>query len=134
MRALIGRQKILIVDDERSVSETLALIFSARGYEARIAYSAEEAIEIVATWKPDLAILDVVLPGMNGIDFGIILRANYPNCQVLLLSGQSATAEYLEQAARAGHEFRALPKPTHPVAMLETVADLLTSAHGVPDN
>lgn len=54
--------KVLVVDEERTIADTLAVIFSQGAYEARAAYSAEQALEIVAQWPPDLAILDVVLP------------------------------------------------------------------------
>jgi CheY-like chemotaxis protein len=60
--------KILIVDDEVSIADTLGAIFSNQGYETRVAYSAEQSIEIIAQWKPELAITDVVLPVMSGIE------------------------------------------------------------------
>jgi CheY-like chemotaxis protein len=118
--------KVLIIDDEKPVSDTLALIFSTRGYETRVAYSAEKAVEIIAEWKPDLAIIDVVLPQMNGIDLAIVLRANYPSCRLLLFSGEPSTTEIAEQAARKGHVFEILAKPLHPVFLLDAVASLLT--------
>lgn len=118
--------KVLIIDDEKPVSDTLALIFSTRGYETRVAYSAEKAVEIIAEWKPDLAIIDVVLPQMNGIDLAIVLRANYPSCRLLLFSGEPSTTEIAEQAAKKGHVFEILAKPLHPVFLLDTVASLLT--------
>ena len=79
--------KILIVDDERVIADTLAVILEQRRYESRAAYSAEEALELIATWSPDLAILDVILPRMNGIDLAILLKAEYPTCLVTLFSG-----------------------------------------------
>jgi DNA-binding response OmpR family regulator len=78
------RNKILIVDDERTIADTLAVIFSQSGYETRAAYSSEQALEIIAEWLPDLAIIDVVLPLMNGIDLAILLRAQCPTCRLLL--------------------------------------------------
>jgi DNA-binding response OmpR family regulator len=54
--------KILIVDDERVITSTLAIIFANAGYDARAASSAEEALELIANWCPDLAFLDVILP------------------------------------------------------------------------
>ena len=66
--------KVLIVDDEHTIADTLDAIFSASGYETRTSYSAEQALEIVVEWQPDLAILDVVLPKMNGIDLAIFLK------------------------------------------------------------
>ena len=66
--------RVLNVDDERTITDTLALIFTGNGYDARKAYSAEQAVDFIAEWRPDLAILDVVLPVMNGIDLATLLR------------------------------------------------------------
>jgi DNA-binding NtrC family response regulator len=119
------RHRVLIVDDERTIADTLVLIFSANGYETRASYSAEQALEIVAEWLPDLAILDVVLPKMNGVDLAILLATHSPTCRILLLSGQSLTSDILAEAATRGYKFDILAKPTHPTAMLETALDLL---------
>jgi CheY-like chemotaxis protein len=105
--------RILIVDDERVIADTLAVIFEQRGYESRAAYSAERALEVIATWPPDLAIVDVVLPKMNGIDLAILLKAEYPTCQIRLFSGQAATSDLLAGATASGNVFEVLAKPVH---------------------
>lgn len=120
-------RRILIVDDEKAIADTLALIFRTQHYEARVAYSAERAIETLAEWRPDLAILDVVLPQMNGIDLAIVIKANYSSCHVLLFSGNANTALLLEEAGRKGHQFEVLAKPVHPNVMLERASALLGS-------
>jgi DNA-binding response OmpR family regulator len=130
MPAMPGSRKILIVDDEVKVAETLELIFSTRGYEVRAAHSAEEAIETVAVWRPELALVDVMLPRMNGIDFGIALKANYPSCVLLLFSGHPGTSALLEGARSDGHNFDILAKPLHPAYILDTVSSLLPTANG----
>lgn len=122
-----SRRRILIVDDEASIADTLALIFQLQHYETRVAYSAEQAIEVIAEWRPDLAILDVMLPEMNGIDLAIVIKANYPGCHVLLFSGHVNTALLLEEAGRKGHHFEVLAKPVHPSLMLERASLLLTA-------
>jgi len=121
-------RRILIVDDEVAIADTLALIFRTQHYEARVAYSAERAIEVIAEWRPDLAIIDVMLPGMNGIDLAIVIKDNHAGCHVLLFSGHSNTALLLEEAGRKGHQFEVLAKPVHPNLMLERAASLLSSA------
>jgi len=126
MPGMVGRRKILIIDDEVTIADTLALIFASSGYEARTAYSAEQALEVLEEWRPDLAIIDVVLPGMNGIEFAIFLRASYPACQFLLFSGQPGTSGLLEDAKNKGHLFEILAKPLHPTYMLSTVSEMLT--------
>jgi DNA-binding response OmpR family regulator len=130
MPSMPGSRKILIVDDEVKVAETLDLIFSTRGYEVRVAFSAEQAIEVLAEWRPELAIVDVMLPRMNGIDFGIALKANYPDCVLLLLSGHPGTSALLEGASAQGHNFDILAKPLHPAFILDTVSSLLPAANG----
>jgi len=118
-------RRILIVDDEQAIADTLALIFRTQHYEARVAYSAERAIETLAEWRPDLAVLDVILPQMSGIDLAIVIKANYSSCHVLLFSGHANTALLLEEAGRKGHQFEVLAKPVHPNVMLERVSALL---------
>ena len=118
-------RRILIVDDEVAIADTLALIFRTQHYEVRVAYSAERAIETIAEWRPDLAILDVILPQMNGIDLAIVIKANYSGCHVLLFSGHANTAMLLEEAGKKGHQFEVLAKPVHPNIMLERASALL---------
>jgi CheY-like chemotaxis protein len=116
--------KILIVDDERLVAATLAIIFANAGYDARGASSAEEAVELIADWYPELAILDVVLPKMNGIDLAILLKAKYPNCRIVLSSGHPAAGDLLAAATASGHAFEIVAKPVHPEELLILAAQL----------
>lgn len=126
MTNLPGGGKILVLDDDVHVADTLKLILLARGYKVRVAHSAEEAIETISTWAPDVAIVDVMLPQMNGIEFGDVLRANYPNSQLILMSGHPGTADLLESARKDGHPLlEILAKPLHPSHILEIVAGLL---------
>lgn len=120
----------MILDDESSVAETLEMIFRGCGYEARTAFSAEQAIEVIAEWQPDLAIVDVMLPRMNGIQFGTVLKSNYPACEILLVSGHPGTGELLEIARQQGHNFQILAKPLHPALILDIVAHLLPQVKG----
>jgi DNA-binding response OmpR family regulator len=119
---------VLIVDDDQAITDTLAVIFRMHGYDARVAYSAEQAIESIASCVPDLALLDVNLPGMNGIDLAIVLKANHSECHLLLVSGHASTRGLLEEAAKKGYIFDILSKPIHPAFILERVKDLLSSA------
>lgn len=125
-----SKHKVLIVDDERLVADTLMKIFTMAGYNARAVYSAEEALTAVKQtgWMPQLTIVDVFLPKMNGIDLTIMLKRECPDCRVSLLSGQPGTADLLEAAARNGHTFPVLPKPTQPATVLEFSTSLLASA------
>jgi CheY-like chemotaxis protein len=133
MPTMPAGRKILIVDDEVPVADSLELIFSCRGYEARAVYSADQAIELLAKWQPDLAIIDVMLPQMNGIELAAVLRANYPTCRLLLISGHPGTGELLNDARALGNTFEILAKPLHPTFILETVSSLLVGTNGQTD-
>jgi CheY-like chemotaxis protein len=125
-----GRRRILIVDDELAIADTLQMIFHLQRYDARVAYTAERAAELMAKWQPELAIVDVILPEMNGIDLAIVIRANYPKCHVILFSGNTNTSTLLEEALRKGHNFEVLAKPVPPDLMLTRASELL----GAPDD
>jgi len=125
MSGRAANRKILILDDEEAIADTLAVILRTRGYAVEVAYSAETAIEIVSKWAPDVAIIDVILPVMNGIDFSIVLKANHPGCSIVLFSGQPDTSTLLAEAAKHGHHFDILAKPLHPGFILDKVESLL---------
>jgi DNA-binding NtrC family response regulator len=121
------RHTVLIVDDESVIADTLGIIFSNAGYDARAVYSAEQALALVhaGEWLPQAAILDVCLPVMNGIDLAILLKGLCPWCRVSLFSGHSATADLLETAQRNGHTFEVMAKPVHPEVLLRITEQLL---------
>ena len=123
MPARAEQGRILVVEDDKIVADTLGQILAANGYEIEIAYSAEEATNKLANWTPDLGILDVMLPKMNGIELGVILEEI--GCQVLLFSGQPAVEILVEKARIEGHDFEILAKPVHPSVMLSTVSSKL---------
>lgn len=114
------------MDDETAIADTLSLIFQMQRYEVRVAYTAEKAIEMIAEWTPELAVLDVMLPSMNGIDLALVIKANHARCHVILFSGHTNTGLLLEEAGRKGHQFEILAKPVQPELMLERASALLS--------
>lgn len=127
MTAVSGKRRIFIVDDEQDLTDSLAAIFLQHGYDVRVANSAEQAVEALVTWPPELALVDVALPGMNGIDLALAIRKAHPNCRLLLISGQSTTHDLLREAAQKGNIFEFLAKPVHPLFMLDYVASRLVA-------
>jgi CheY-like chemotaxis protein len=118
-----SRPVILIVDDERVIADTLSAILFQSGFQTMTAYNAERALELAQTTPPDLLISDVVMPGMTGIDLAITMTQDFPQCKVLLFSGQAATVDLLETAREAGHNFTTLTKPVHPTDMLRRISE-----------
>jgi CheY-like chemotaxis protein len=112
------KPKVLVVDDERVIADTLAMILNQSGFDARAVYSGEKAVEMASTFAPDMLITDVIMADLNGIDAAIMIRALLPKIKILLFSGQAATADLLEKARAKGYEFEILAKPVHPQDLL----------------
>ena len=115
-------KSVLVVDDERCIADTLAAILRKAGYEAIACYNAETALQHCDSVRPGLVITDVVMPGMNGVELAMLIRERYPDCQILLFSGQAATVDMLAEARRNGHDFELLDKPIHPTDLLAKLA------------
>ena len=112
------KPRVLVVDDEQVIADTLAKILDLNGYDASAVYTGTAAVESARTLQPDLIISDVIMPDMNGIEAAINIRGFLPSCKILLFSGQAATADLLENARAQGHEFEILAKPVHPSDLL----------------
>jgi DNA-binding NtrC family response regulator len=125
MPEIVGEERILIVEDEKVVADTLGKILSANGYDIRVDYSAEAAMLTIAQWEPAVAILDVILPKMNGVEFAVALKGRFAECQVLLFSGQPSAEGLMQKARSEGHKFEILAKPVHPTVMLDAISSLL---------
>jgi CheY-like chemotaxis protein len=121
----LPRPFIVVVDDEKRIADTLALILNSKGYAAEAAHDGESALQICRRKNPDLILSDVVMPGMNGIELAIAVRQQFPGCHILLFSGQAETAEILEDSTRLGYEFELLAKPLHPEQLLIRIKELI---------
>ncbi|HEV2464002.1 MAG TPA: response regulator [Acidobacteriaceae bacterium] len=118
MQDTSAKPKVLVADDERVIADTLAIILNQSGFDAKAVYSGEAAVETCESWRPNMLISDVIMADLNGIEAAIRIRAKLPSCKILLFSGQAATADLLDKAARAGHQFEILAKPVHPQDLL----------------
>jgi len=118
------QRRVLILDDERIIANTLALILNRSGFEARAVYNAKDAIETARLLSPDFLISDVVMDGSTGIDAAIQIAELVPMCRIILFSGQAVTADLLERAEAGGHHFELLVKPIHPRALIQRLNEL----------
>jgi DNA-binding response OmpR family regulator len=116
------RRVVLVVDDETVLADSLTEILKRSGYAAICAYDGEAALEAALLTPPELVISDVVLPGMNGIELAVTLKRIFPDCRIILSSGQSHIKRQLAPAECAREQFVFLAKPVHPRELLERVA------------
>jgi CheY-like chemotaxis protein len=123
MAKLQTLRRVLILDDEQVIANTLALILNRNGFEARAVYNAQDAIQTAQELSPDFLISDVVMEGMTGIEAAIRISQIVPNCRILLFSGQAATADLLQRAEAHGHHFEILVKPIHPRLLLQRLTE-----------
>jgi DNA-binding response OmpR family regulator len=127
------RPVVLVVDDESAIADTVTEILSRSGYAAMAAYDGSDALETALLTPPELLITDVILPGTSGIELAITIKRIFPDCKILLFSGQAATMDLMANARSAGHHFTLLNKPVHPRELLARVAATLKpkAAHEV---
>lgn len=117
------RPVVLVVDDESVIADTLAEILNRSGYTGVAEYDGDSALETALLMPPEMLITDVVLPGMSGIELAISVRRIFPDCKIILFSGQASTADLLAAAREEGHHFTLLNKPLHPQDLLNRVSE-----------
>jgi ActR/RegA family two-component response regulator len=113
MNSVEGTQEtlpsILLVDDDEVLRERLATAIRARGYEVRTAGSADEALREVAKESPEMAVLDLRMPGGGGLDLLKELRRQDPSTRVLMLTGYGSISTAVEAVREGAVGY--LPKP-----------------------
>jgi DNA-binding NtrC family response regulator len=121
-RTNIGeKRRVLVVDDENLIADSVAAILNRNGYAAISRYSGEEAIQSIHERCPDIIVSDVVMPDLNGIQLAKAVRSMCPNARIVLFSGNVDTASLLDDASLEGHVFEILAKPVHPLQLLKTL-------------
>ena len=101
--------RVLIVDDDCDHAESLADVIEMRGHTAQLAFSGEEAIDHFRASDFDFVLLDVKLPGINGVDTFLELKQIRPTAQVMMMTGYSV--EQLVTRAIEGGALGVLHKP-----------------------
>ena len=85
--------KILLVDDEEEFVTTLAERLELRGLQARAAINGEDALQMIEADTPEIVILDVMMPGLGGLEVLRRIKAQHPQLPVILLTGRGSTKE-----------------------------------------
>jgi DNA-binding response OmpR family regulator len=120
--------KVLLVDDEKEFVSTLAERLRLRGIQADEAVSGEEALRLIAHAAPQVVVLDLMMPGMGGLEVLQRVKSNYPNIEVILLTGIGSTKEGVEGMRLGAFDF--LMKPLQIEELIEKIRVAIEKAAG----
>jgi len=123
--------KILIIDDDRDIVEALKIILEGESYRVRVAFDGQEGLKAIQQEKPDLIILDLLLPGQNGATVYRSLKdhLDYGDIPVLVLTalakkmGDKIFSQKEEDLLKEVDEY--LDKPVNPQRLLDRIKQLL---------
>jgi signal transduction histidine kinase/CheY-like chemotaxis protein len=118
--------RILVVDDNEDAADTCATLLEMSGYEVRVAYAPQGALEAVMQLHPDVAILDIGLPGMSGYELARQMKRDGYEGKLVALTGYGQTTD-MDASRRAGFDAH-LTKPVSPQDLLEMVAKFTDSS------
>ena len=120
------KKKILIVEDEETLLSLESLLLTSKGYEVRGVMDGPSALELVASMKPDLILLDIMLPVMDGYEVCRQIKANDAtrHIPVIMLSAKKSKEE-LAKAEQAGADWY-ITKPFKSAMVIETIQRFLS--------
>lgn len=121
-----GAKKIMIVDDNEDLIYMLRIVLERDGYKIISATSGEECLERLNTDRPDLVLLDIMMPGMDGWEVCKEIKGgnDYPTLPVSMLSVRKDSEDIIKSLHDAGADAH-LPKPVNFNELKKTVATLL---------
>ncbi len=115
--------KVLIVDDSAFLREHLAKLLADHGYETACAEDGEQALQMYREYKPDLVLMDITMPRMNGMDALVHIRTIDPHARVIMLTALNQKLLAAHAVNMGAKEF--LVKPAPPGRLLLAVQKAL---------
>jgi len=113
------KTQVLIVDDEEDFANALAERMTNRGLTADVAFSGDKALELVESKPYDAVVLDLAMPGMDGIETLKRMLAINADLQVIILTGRATVTQGVEAVKEGAFEF--LEKPVHIDALVDKI-------------
>ena len=111
--------KLLLVDDEEEFVKSLAERLQIRDLNSNLAFDGEQALQLVTDEVPDVMVLDLRMPGIDGLEVLKNVKKNYPEVQVIILTGHGTDRD--EEEARKLGAFDYLQKPVNLDVLMDKV-------------
>lgn len=121
------KRHTLVIDDNKVVADTLAMVLNTDGFEARAVYRGETGVELARSLEFEFLVTEVLMPQMNGIEAAIQIRDLLPKYKVLLVTGDHDTSTLLQDALSRGYKFEILAMPVHPLVLFQTLRSFRTA-------
>ena len=112
------RVNLLIVDDDSDFRSTLQRRFARRGFQVQEAADGAQALDLASRKEFNVAIVDLMMPGMSGLDLLARLKEFHPDCEVVLLTGQGTIDAAVEAMKRSAYDFLTKPFPLSELEVL----------------
>lgn len=121
--------KILIIEDDQAEAHLLQTTFAAQGFEAEVAANGEEGLTKAQTFHPDLISLDILLPGINGMEVLDKLKAdtNTKNIPVVILSQLDGEKDIETALSKGAVQFMTKSEYTNPEKIVEVIKQVLAN-------
>jgi len=131
----MGEKKILLVDDDADFVEATKIILESKSYDVAVAYDGKEGLKKVETELPNLIILDVMMPEINGYEVCAKIKSDpkYGHIPILLLTAVGEAISTTKYTREMGMKMEAddyIPKPVEPIELVERVENLFRISKG----
>jgi PleD family two-component response regulator len=115
----VSQRRILIIDEDHDVAEVIQMALEGYGYKVKVAYSELDALVYLGSWQPQLVIIDVNMPQLNGLNAVQNLRSYPQHFSIIMISGNTSPEQVIAGLDAGADDY--ISKPFHPKELLARV-------------
>lgn len=126
-----GRARVLVVDDDEGVTSVVERAMRREGYDVAVANDADGAVAKLREWTPDVLVLDVIMPGTDGLTLCREMRREHPDIGILMVTAKDAAADQITGLDAGADDY--LVKPFSLQVLAARVRAVLRRRHPAPE-